>query len=108
MKENYRAIRNAPISSMALIFLLSACGDAVYSQTDFPSRVGEVREGMTQDQVISVLGPFVRTLSPDGDLPVCDTFMYNELLNAKFVHVWYLNGKVQAATDGHEAICAMP
>ena len=70
------------------------------------SRVGEVEKGMSREQVIMILGPYIRSLSPEGYAPFCDTFMYNETIDAKFVHVMYLNSVVYSASDGHDTVCS--
>ncbi len=74
----------------------------------FPSRVNEVVAGMSPQNVKSILGEAIRTIGNGKDNLVAETYLYNEFLDAKFIHVWYESGTVKAATDGHNVVCSLP
>lgn len=71
------------------------------------TEVDEIMEGMTRDEVIKVLGPYFRSLSPEGFPPVCDTFKDNNVAGDKFIHVWYSGGKVVKASGGKNSVCSI-
>lgn len=86
--------------------VLTACAEKPSGKV-MQSRVSEIEAGMSRDQVISILGSYIRSLSPEELEPICDTFIYNEAIDAKFIHVWYVNGVVDRASDGHDVVCAI-
>lgn len=53
------------------------------------NRASEIKVGMTQDQVIQIMGPVEQSTTPVGFPPDCDSWGYNNHGVRKFVVVRY-------------------
>ncbi|MCF6444712.1 hypothetical protein [Nereida sp. MMG025] len=62
--------------------------------------------GMTPDQVSAIVGPSVTqvrsTINADQ---ICQSVVYDEVIEAKYIHAVYENGVLVSASDGHALPC---
>ncbi len=69
------------------------------------SKVTRLTLGMTRDEVAGILGGHQRdlTVAPLS----CRSYLYLDGEDTKLVHVYFRDGKVIAASDGHTAYCSL-
>ena len=70
------------------------------------SGLNRVRVGMTQDEVGSIIGAHQNEEfdASSGDTS-CRSYVYDETIGAKYAHVFYLDGRVTQASEGHKGLC---
>ena len=61
---------------------------------------------MTESEVWSIIGPaqFIKR-DPDDPRLTCMSHIYDEVIDAKFVHVLLHDGRVIRASDEHRKTC---
>jgi len=100
--------RRAVVPSILLgtTMLLTACLEPGPIRGTIHSSSWKLRLGMTPAEVEDIIGPaqFVR-VSPKNALIVCRSYIYDEEIGAKFVHVKFENDAVVGASDGHKKLC---
>ena len=77
--------------AVALIFASSlvACTANGQGETPMSHRASEIKIGMTQDQVIEIMGPVEQSTTPPGFPPDCDSWGYDVDGVRKFIIVRY-------------------
>ncbi len=69
------------------------------------SKVTRLTVGMTRDQVAGILGGHQRDLTVE---PLsCRSYLYLDGEETKLAHVYFRDGRVIAASDGHTAYCSL-
>ena len=88
------------------IFGLGACMEAGPIRGSIHSNSYKLRLGMTVEDVERIIGvaTYVR-VHPKNALIVCRTYLYDEEVGAKFVHVKFEDDLVVGASDGHRKVC---
>jgi hypothetical protein len=70
------------------------------------SGVTSIKPGMTQPQVAAILGDFQREdFDPSNGISSCRSYAYGASPERKYVHVYFYEEIVEAATDGHIGLC---
>jgi hypothetical protein len=98
------------ISLPAFIFgsaiLLAGCMEPGSIRGTIHSNSYKLRLGMTIEEVEAIMAPANYTrFDPKNALIVCRTYIYDEEVGAKFVHVKFENDLVVGASDGHRKVC---
>ena len=98
------------ISLPAFIFgsaiLLAGCMEPGPIRGTIHSNSYKLRLGMTIEEVEAIMAPANYTrFDPKNALIVCRTYIYDEEVGAKFVHVKFENDLVVGASDGHRKVC---
>ena len=98
------------ISLPAFIFgsaiLLAGCIEPGPIRGTIHSNSYKLRLGMTIEEVEAIMAPANYTrFDPKNALIVCRTYIYDEEVGAKFVHVKFENDLVVGASDGHRKVC---
>ena len=89
------------------VLLLAACERPAISASP-DSLANRLTLGMTSDEVIGVIGAFQFESPASGDADtVCRSYIYDEMIDAKFVHATFVDGVLVSATDGHREICQL-
>ena len=90
-------------------FGLSACVTPGPIRGSIHSNSHQLRVGMTLADVQDIMGrpPSHVSVAPQNALFICCSYLYDELLNAKFVHVQFEDNRVIGASDGHRKVCTM-
>lgn len=99
--------RNSVISILVLTsFGLAACMEAGPVRGSIHSGSYKLRVGMTLQDVQDFMGrpPSHISVSPKNGLLTCYSYLYDETLKAKFVHVKFEDGLVVGASDGHRKV----
>ena len=100
-----RARTMVPVCFMVL-FGLSACMEPGPIRGSIHSNSYKLRVGMTVEDVERIIGtPTYERFHPKNALIVCRTYLYDEEVGAKFVHVKFENDLVVGASDGHRKVC---
>jgi hypothetical protein len=86
--------------------LLTACMEPGPIRGSIHSNSWNLRLGMTPAEVEEIIGPaqFVR-VSPENALIVCRSYIYDEEISVKFVHVKFEDDAVVGASDGNKKLC---
>lgn len=91
--------------TLAAVVLLAACTPKPVSGSA-DSGVRLLQVGMTQKDVAAILGDSpLATWSSDAPDQQCTSYIYDETIGAKYVHVIYKDGRLVTATDRHAAPC---
>lgn len=84
---------------------LTGCLEAGPIHGSQHSGVRNLSVGMSMQQVSDIIGgaSHKATLASGA---ICTSTIYDEAINAKFVHAIFEDGALVAASDGHKAVCA--
>ena len=91
-----------------LLIGLGACskgGDpAIQGSAD--SNVRQLNIGMGEAEVTRIIGAFQNESFDASDSAFsCRSYLYDEVIDAKFVYVLFDSQKVISASDGHRSVC---
>ena len=88
---------------------LSACAEPGPIRGSIHSNSHHLRVGMTLADVQEIMGrpPSHVSVAPENALFICRSYLYDEQLKAKFVHVTFEDNLVVGASDGHRKVCNM-
>ncbi|MCK0094318.1 outer membrane protein assembly factor BamE [Yoonia sp. F2084L] len=93
-----------PIALAATLLLAACTPKPVSGSADSGVRLLQV--GMTQQDVAAILGDSpLATWTSDAPDQQCTSYVYDETIGAKYVHVIYKDGRLVTATDRHKAPC---
>ena len=91
---------------LALALGVSACMEPGPIRGSIHSNSYKLRLGMTVEDVERIIGEATYTrVHPKNALIVCRTYLYDEEVGAKFVHVKFEDNLVVGASDGHRKVC---
>lgn len=93
--------RFAPAAVTSALILAACATGPISGSAD--SGVRNLDVGMTEGQVLATIGPTQAAVTK-GDV-TCRSHVYDEVIGAKYVHVYYRDGRVFAANDGHRKPC---
>ena len=90
-------------------FGLAACMEPGPIRGSIHSSSYKLRVGMTIQDVQDFMGrpPSHISVSPKNGLLTCYSYLYDEMLKAKFVHVKFEDNLVTGAPDGHRKVCEL-
>lgn len=90
---------------LVILALAASCGpQAIVGTAD--SNVLRVKVGMTEDQVGAIIGPHqLESAEASSGDPTCRSYEYDETIDRKYVHVYFVDGKLVKASDGHRKFC---
>ena len=95
-----------PTFIMASAVMLAGCMEPGPIRGTIHSNSYKLRLGMTIKEVEVIMAPANYTrFDPKNALIVCRTYIYDEEVGAKFVHVKFENDLVVGASDGHRKVC---
>lgn len=98
------------VKFVAVVAVMAGAGcepRAINASSD--SLANRLEVGMTPGQVLGIIGASQFESRMPGDVTtVCRSYIYDEALNVKFVHVRFENGKVVSASDRHRKVCELP
>lgn len=95
-----------PTFIMASAVMLAGCMEPGPIRGTIHSNSYKLRLGMTIKEVEAIMAPANYTrFDPKNALIVCRTYIYDEEVGAKFVHVKFENDLVVGASDGHRKVC---
>ena len=88
---------------------LAACMEPGPIRGSIHSNSYNLRVGMTLADVQDIMGrsPSHVSVAPQNALFVCRSYLYDETLKAKFVHVKFEDNLVIGASDGHRKVCEL-
>lgn len=90
------------------LMALAACQPPLVSG-GADSGVRALAVGMPLSEVRRILGPETATAqSPDSPSEKCVSWVYDETLDARFIHGYFVNDTLATANDRHAAPCAFP
>lgn len=85
--------------------ILASCGSGPIQGTR-DSLAYNLKVGMTPQQVVSIIGPSqFSDESPTDPSRICRSYIYDEVIGAKYVHAFFEDGKLVSASDGHLTPC---
>ena len=91
--------------AIAGLGLIAACDTGPISGTN-DSGVNRLSLGMSMDDVGRTIGAHqFETVSSGDPAMVCRSYVYDEVIDAKFAHVTFVAGQVTTASDGHRVQC---
>ncbi len=95
-----------PAFIMASAVMLAGCMEPGPIRGTIHSNSYKLRLGMTVEEVEAIIAPatYVR-FNPKNALFACRSYIYDEEVGAKFVHVKFENDLVVGASDGHRKVC---
>ena len=93
-----------PILLLSLTACLTTERPAISGSPDSGVRLVEV--GMSPERVTGIIGNFQSEQfdASDGSTS-CRSYIYDETIGAKYVHVYFYNQRVTSASDGHKGLC---
>ncbi|WP_367180937.1 outer membrane protein assembly factor BamE [uncultured Roseobacter sp.] len=91
---------------LASCFCLAACAGSVSSIVE-NSQISRISIGSSMAEVEDILGQPIASISPTGHPSGCKSYIYNETIDALFVHVWYVDSKVVEISDMNQAVCGL-
>ncbi|WP_366875408.1 outer membrane protein assembly factor BamE [uncultured Roseobacter sp.] len=91
---------------LASCLCLAACAGSVSSIVE-NSQISRISIGSSMAEVEDILGRPIASTSPTGYPSGCKSYIYNETMDALFVHVWYVGGKVVEISDRNQAVCGL-
>ena len=95
-----------PTFIMASAVMLAGCMEPGPIRGTIHSNSYKLRLGMTIEEVEAIMAPANYTrFDPKNALIVCRTYIYDEEVGAKFVHVKFENDLVVGASDSHRKVC---
>ncbi|KQI72636.1 hypothetical protein AN191_06380 [Loktanella sp. 5RATIMAR09] len=87
--------------------LLAACEQPAISASS-DSLANRLEVGMTPAQVEGIIGASQFTSRASGESDSrCLSYIYDEAIDAKFVHATFVDGLLVRATDGHRVACEL-
>jgi hypothetical protein len=95
------------VLGILIVATLSACSTPQTSVgTPEGSGVASITPGMTQAQVGAILGDYQREdFDPSNGISSCRSYAYGASSNRRYVHVFFYEGLVEAASDNHVGLC---
>ncbi|MEL7179041.1 MAG: hypothetical protein AAFN63_04350 [Pseudomonadota bacterium] len=94
----------SPTAILAVTMLAACEPPAINASSD--SLANRLSVGMSPEQVSAIIGPSqfesTSTLVPSN---TCLSYIYDEAINAKFVHAVYQDGLLVSASDRHRVAC---
>ncbi|MEM1400597.1 MAG: hypothetical protein AAGF58_11985 [Pseudomonadota bacterium] len=97
--------RNRAFIAAALALAVASCAPGPIQGTK-DSLAYRLKVGMTPGQVEDIIGPSqFQITSPTDSARVCRSYIYDELIRAKFVHAYFDDGLLTSASDGHTTAC---
>lgn len=95
-----------PTIILGSAIMLAGCMEPGPIRGTIHSNSSKLRLGMTVEEVAAIMAPanYVR-FNPKNALIVCRTYVYDEEIGVKFVHVKFENDLVVGASDGHKKVC---
>ncbi|MEL6681269.1 MAG: hypothetical protein AAFQ09_01335 [Pseudomonadota bacterium] len=99
-------IRFAPWSVVMLVALSGCERPPIWSSGD--SLANRLELGMSPSDVSAIIGnPEFLDISETDPSLICRSYIYDEAIDAKFVHVVFDNNKLVSARDGFRAACVI-
>ena len=94
-------------SAFSLTFLVACEQPAIWASSD--SLANGLEVGMSREEVSDAIGANQFESRASGDVDkVCLSYIYDEVIDAKFVHATFVDGMLVTATDGHRVSCQLP
>jgi hypothetical protein len=95
------------VLGILIVATLGACSAPQTSVgTTEGSGVASITPGMTQAQVGAILGDHQREdFDPSNGISSCRSYAYGASPNRKYVHVYFYEEVVEAASDNHIGLC---
>ena len=109
-KESLMTFRTVLVPALLVAsFGLAACMEPGPIRGSIHSGSYKLRLGMTIQDVQDFMGrpPSHISVSPKNGLLTCYSYLYDEMLKAKFVHVKFEDNLVIGASDGHRKVCEL-
>lgn len=104
-----RSLRTVIPVLLVSAFGLAACMEPGPIRGSIHSHSYKLRLGMTVQDVQDFMGrpPSHFSVAPQNGLLTCHSYLYDEMLKAKFVHVKFEDNLVIGASDGHRKVCEL-